>query len=254
MGVRGAAVATVGAQLIALIACYIYMIRRYELLRLRRTDYLLERKLTKKLYASGFSMGFMMSLVSLGTVTLQGAINTFGKSIIVAHTAARKITELYMLMFGVFGTTMATYCGQNLGAGRIERIRTGLKSVIIITWCWCIGVIICTYTIAPQLIYMVTGSNDPEVINTATLYLRIDTVFYFIPALIAIIRNAMQGIGDHVTPIVSSSIELVGKVLVVIFLVPVLGYMGIILAEPIVWILMVIPLIVRICTNPVLKK
>ncbi len=254
MGVSGAAAATVGAQLTALICCYIYMIKKYELLRLQSSDYRLEAGLCKKMLASGFSMGFMMSLVSLGTVTLQGAINTFGKAVIVAHTAARKITELYMLMFSVFGTTMATYCGQNLGAGRIDRIKKGLVGVVGVTWVWCIGVIICTYAFAPQLIYMVTGSSDTTVIETASLYLKIDTLLYFVPAVICIVRNAMQGIGDHITPIVSSSIELVGKVLVVMFLVPVLGYMGIILAEPIVWVVMVIPLLVRMFTNPLLKK
>lgn len=253
-GVQGAAAATVGAQLVALVSCYIYMIKKYELLRLRRSDYRLEAGLCKKMLASGFSMGFMMSLVSLGTVALQGAINTFGKSVIVAHTAARKITELYMLMFSVFGTTMATYCGQNLGAGRIDRIKKGLAGVIGVTWVWCVGVIICTYSFSPQLIYMVTGSKDTIVIETASLYLRIDTLLYFVPAVICIVRNAMQGIGDHITPIVSSAIELVGKVLVVIFLVPGMGYMGIILAEPIVWIIMVIPLLVRMFTNPVLKQ
>ncbi len=253
-GVQGAATATVGAQLVALVSCYIYMIKKYELLRLRRSDYRLEAGLCKKMLASGFSMGFMMSLVSLGTVALQGAINTFGKSVIVAHTAARKITELYMLMFSVFGTTMATYCGQNLGAGRIDRIKKGLAGVIGVTWVWCVGVIICTYSFSPQLIYMVTGSKDTIVIETASLYLRIDTLLYFVPAVICIVRNAMQGIGDHITPIVSSAIELVGKVLVVIFLVPGMGYMGIILAEPIVWIIMVLPLLVRMFTNPVLKQ
>lgn len=77
---------------------------------------------------------------------------------------------------------------------------------------------------------------------------------YFVPALISILRNSLQGLGDHKTPIYSSSIELIGKVLVAIFLTPKLQYMGIILAEPIVWVLMVIPLIIRILTMPALKQ
>lgn len=253
MGVRGAALATVASQLIATVLCYVYMTRKYEILRLHADDFRISMELVRKLFASGLSMGFMSSIVSLGTVALQSAINTFGTSIIVAHTAARKITELYMLLFSVFGTTMATYCGQNLGAGQIDRIKKGIRKVIGVTWIWCAGVIISSYTIAPLLVRMVTGTTDPQVLSTASLYLRIDTSFYFVPAMITILRNSMQGIGDCVVPIISSSIELVGKVLIVILLVPVLGYMGIILAEPIVWILMGIPLIVRMKTNPVLK-
>lgn len=253
-GVCGAAGATVFAQFAAMIICFVYMLGKYKILRISRSDCRLEPELTKKMFYAGLSMGFMSSLVALGTLTLQGAINSFGKSIIVAHTAARKLTEMFMLMFSVFGTTMATYCGQNLGAGKIRRIKQGLVGVIGVTWGWCILVIIASYTVAPQLIKMVTGSNEAEVINTASFYLRVNTVLYFVPAVICIVRNAMQGLNDHVTPIISSSIELIGKVLVVVLLVPKLGYMGIIISEPIVWVVMVIPLIVRIFTNPVLKK
>jgi Na+-driven multidrug efflux pump len=101
---------------------------------------------------------------------------------------------------------------------------------------------------------LVTGSDTAAVLETGSLYLRVDTLFYFVPAAICIIRNAMQGFDDRITPIVSSSIELVGKVLVVILLVPHYQYWAIIVAEPIVWVLMVIPLLVRLFTNPVLKK
>ena len=105
----------------------------------------------------------------------------------------------------------------------------------------------------PWFIHLVTGSSSDEVLATGALYLRVDTLFYFVPAVIAIIRNAMQGIGDHSTPIISSTIELIGKVLIAIMLVPYLRYTAIIIAEPIVWILMVIPLIVQILRNPALK-
>jgi putative MATE family efflux protein len=254
MGVQGAAIATVLSQCIALVACMFYMFKRYEILRFSFHDLNPDWKLIHQLFASGLSMGFMSSLVSFGTVALQTSINTFGTEIIVAHTAARKITELYMLAFAVLGTTMATFCGQNLGAGKVERIKVGIKIAVGITWVWSLGVIIVTYTLAPAMISALTSTDKTEIIQTAVLYLRIDTVFYFVPAMITVIRNAMQGIGDHITPIVSSFIELTGKVLIVILLVPHLQYMGIILAEPIVWILMVIPLLIRIINNPILKK
>ena len=74
-------------------------------------------------------MGFMSSLVNIGSLTLQTAINKLGQDIIVAHTAARKISEIFMTMFSVFGQTMATYCGQNLGAGRIDRVKKGIRKI-----------------------------------------------------------------------------------------------------------------------------
>lgn len=253
-GVAGAAYATVISQSIAALMCLIYIWKRYPMLHLQREDFKRDVKLNKALLISGLSMGMMQSLVSLGTVALQGAINTLGTYTIVAHTGARKITEIFMLPFSVLGMTMATYCGQNLGAGEIGRIKKGLKQVILAAWIWCAVVVIMSYTMAPLLIRLVTATKVDEVIETASLYLRIDTLVYFVPAMISILRNALQGIGDHVTPIVSSFIELIGKVLIALFLTPYLKYMGIILAEPIVWVFMVIPLIIKIYTTPLLKE
>ena len=92
---------------------------------------------------------------------------------------------------------MATYCGQNKGAEKAERIKIGIIKALMITSVWSFIVILMSYTIAPQLIYMVTGSEINEVISTAEKYLKINTIFYFIPGAISILRNAMQGIGDR---------------------------------------------------------
>lgn len=199
-------------------------------------------------------MALTLSLVNIGSILLQSVINTFGVDTIVAHTAARRLTELFMLPFSVLGQTMATYCGQNRGAGRFDRIRQGIWQSLLLSWGWCVIVVALSYTAAPPLIGAVTGSAARAVIETGSLYLRVDTLFYAITAGISIIRNALQGIGDHVTPIVSSAIELVGKLAVVLFLTPKLDYFGVILAEPIVWALMVIPLIVMLLKNPAMQR
>lgn len=246
LGVAGAAYATVVSQLIAFVLCAVYMIKKYEILRFGAEEFRTGKGIIKNMMASGISMGLMSSLVSFGTVALQTAINTFGTNIIVAHTAARKITELFMLPFSVFGMTMTTFCGQNLGAGNYDRIKQGIKSAYLMELVWCAGVVAASYTIAPVLIKAVTDTHIEEVIETAALYLKVDTTLYFVTAGITVFRNALQGMGDCITPIVSSFIELVGKVLVVILLTPEYGYWGIIVAEPIVWVLMIIPLIVRL--------
>lgn len=254
MGVSGAGLATVISQGFSVILCIIYMWKKYPIFHVKRKDFLIKIDLLKKLCSSGFSMAMMMSLVFFGTLALQTAINTFGTNIIVAHTASRKLTEFFMLPFSVFGVTMATYCGQNRGARQPERIKTGIWQALFITWIWCGFIIILCYFFAPNLIYLVTGTKNYEIIATSEKYLRINTIFYFVPASISILRNAMQGIGDHITPIISSGLELIGKVSIVIFLVPSLKYFGIIISEPIVWVVMVIPLIVKIISNPIFKK
>ena len=252
-GVEGAAYATVIAQAVSAFLCFLYMRRKYPQLTLKKEDFKPDMVLYKKLFGAGLSMGFMTSLVGVGTMVLQTSINTFGTDIIVAHTAARKISSIYMLPFSVMGTTLATYCGQNLGAGKYSRIRKGIRDTVLVTFVWCTGVIISAYTVAPWLIRTVTATQKKDIIDTASLYLRVNTPFYYVPTVICLFRNSMQGFGDNRTPVISSSLEMIGKVLIALLLAPAIGYYGIIVAEPIVWFIMVIPLVVNMVRSPVLK-
>lgn len=252
-GVEGAAYATVIAQAVSAFLCFLYMRRKYPQLTLKKEDFKPDVILYKKLFGAGLSMGFMTSLVGIGTMALQTSINTFGTDIIVAHTAARKISSIYMLPFSVMGTTLATYCGQNLGAGKYSRIRQGIRDTVLVTFVWCTGVIISAYTVAPWLIRTVTATQKKDIIDTASLYLRVNTPFYYVPTVICLFRNSMQGFGDNRTPVISSSLEMIGKVLIALLLAPAIGYYGIIVAEPIVWFIMVIPLVVNMVRSPVLK-
>lgn len=252
-GVEGAAYATVIAQAVSAFLCFLYMRRKYPQLTLKKEDFKPDMILYKKLFGAGLSMGFMTSLVGIGTMALQTSINTFGTDIIVAHTAARKISSIYMLPFSVMGTTLATYCGQNLGAGKYSRIRQGIRDTVLVTFVWCTGVIISAYTMAPWLIRTVTATQKKDIIDTASLYLRVNTPFYYVPTVICLFRNSMQGFGDNRTPVISSSLEMIGKVLIALLLAPAIGYYGIIVAEPIVWFIMVIPLVVNMVRSPVLK-
>lgn len=254
MGVAGAALATVIAQAVSAVLCFFYMKVRYPELSLRREDFRFDKIIYKKLIATGSSMGFMVAFVNLGTLALQVTINTFNQDIIVAHTAARKATNIFMLPFSVLGTTLATFCGQNLGAGKYSRIKTGLRDTLLLTFIWCAGVALVAYTLSGPLVHMITASANEVILSTASLYLKVNTSFYFVTAIICLFRNSMQGFGDNKTPVFSSSLELIGKVAISFLLAPAIGYMGIIVAEPIVWFIMVIPLIVNMVRNPILKQ
>lgn len=243
MGVSGAAVATIVSQAVSAVLCFGYTWKKYAFLHFNIKDFVPEKEFLKPMLEGGLSMGLMNSLVSFGTLSLQTAINTLGTNTIVAHAATRKLTNLYMLPFSVLGTTMATYSGQNYGAGRYDRIRAGLKVSLGCSYIWCVIVLIASYTVCPYLIVAITDTNIREVIDTACLYQRFDTCFYLLVPTITILRNSLQGMGDHITPIFSSGLELVGKVLIAMLLTPVIGYWGIIVSEPIVWAVMVIPLI-----------
>ncbi len=246
-GVWGAAAATVIAQTVTAIVCGVYILRKYPFYRYRGGDVSrMEKEMMLTMMKTGLSMAFMSSLISIGSFILQTAINALGNSYIVAQSAARRITDILMSVFVACGHTMATYCSQNLGARRWDRIHQGMRAGYWITCLWCAAVLIIVYTLAPTLICLITGSSDTIMIDAATQYLRIDSILYVLVAVIFIQRNSMQGIGDTVTPLISSGIEMAGKIILAYTLVPALGYFGVILVEPIVWIVMIIPLILKV--------
>lgn len=254
MGVAGAAYATVAAQALSAVLCFIYMRKKYPQIRLQSADIAPDKEMYRELMPRGFSMGFMLSFVLMGSLALQTAINALGMNIIVAHTGARKATSLFLMVFFVLGTALATYCGQNLGAEEYGRIRQGIRDTIWFSFGWYLVVLLVVFTLSPVLINLITASAQPEIIDNAVLYLKVNASFYFLPAIICILRNSMQGFGDSKTPLVSSLIELVGKVAIAYLLVPSLQYMGVVLSEPIVWALMVIPLIISILRNPIMRR
>lgn len=245
MGVSGAAAATVFSQALSALLCFLYMRGKYKELWPGREGMKPDKEIYSQLLPTGLSMGFMISFVTLGSLALQTSINTFGTNVIVAHTAARKATSLFLTPFFVLGTALATYCGQNLGAEEYGRIKKGIRDTIFLAFGWCAIVLAVIFLFSTQMIGAITASGEEEILNTASLYLKINGALYFLPALICILRNSMQGLGDKKTPLFSSLIELTGKVLIAFLLAPVIGYMGVIISEPVVWAVMVIPLLVN---------
>lgn len=251
--VEGAAIATIVSQGLSFGASFVYLWKKYPILRFGKQELIVSKGIAGELLPVGISMGLMSSLVNIGSVTLQSVINSCGHRYIVAHTAARKVTEFFMLPFATLSMTMGTFSGQNIGAGYPKRVKKGLHEALGICFVWSAFVVLMAYTLAPMLIKGVTATLDHEVIKTGALYLRVNTPLYFVCASVCMIRNCMQGIGDSVTPIISSGIELVGKVLIAVLLSAPLGYYAVMISEPVVWVFMVIPLLIKIRSNPHLK-
>ena len=235
-GVEGAAYATVIAQALSAVLCIIYILKKHRILVPGFKDFKFNARMAGEMYSTGVSMGLMISLVGIGTVLIQGAINNFGTQIIVAHSTARKISDMFMLPISVFGMAAATFSSQNYGAGKIDRVRKGILQATMITWGWSVIVIVITWIGTPFLVRLITGIDNPETIKVVVQYMKINTAWYFVLDIVLVFRNALQGVGDKITPIASSVLELVGKCLMAKFLAPKLGYFGIIINEPIVWI------------------
>ena len=254
MGVRGAAIATDISQALAGILALIYILVKAKHLIPEKDEYSVEKSDRSDLIQSALAMGFMSCIVNIGTVILQRAINGLGTDIVTAHTAARKIFDILMFMLYIVGNAVTTYVSQNMGAGKMDRVKQGIKVALLYTFIWSAMSAVASYTIGDFLVYLVTGTHNKIVLLNATNYLKFNTIFYFVTTIICILRNAMQGLGDHVTPLVSSSLEMIGKIIIAFTLVPWLGYTGVILAEPLVWFIMVIPLLIQIFRMPAFKK
>ncbi|MGN0632786.1 MAG: MATE family efflux transporter [Oscillospiraceae bacterium] len=253
-GVEGAAFATLISQLLSVILCVIYIFKKYKFLIPDKAAFRFSARMAGDMYTTGLSMGLMISLVGIGTVIMQGAINSSGTDTIVSHTASRKISEMFMLPISVFGASAATFTSQNYGAGNMKAVRKGIFSSVLLTWIWSAVVIIVCWIFTPQLVHLVTGISDPSITEVSHKYMMVNTPLYFVLGIVIVFRNSLQGLGAKLSPIISSLLELAGKFAVAFYLAPRLGYFGIMLSEPLVWIGMAVILGVGLFTNKEFRK
>lgn len=243
IGVMGLALATVLSQMISVILCYINRIKSYPQLRISKEDFKFKKDFFKDMFETGLSMGLVNSIFAIGSVALQGSINSMGKATITAHLAARKIDEMLMLPLVTFASSSATFIGQNYGAKKKQRIKEGIIKTCMMGFIWSAFVTICIFAMAPILVKMITGTTEVYIIDTAVKYLKINIPFFFVLAILFVIRVSLQAIGNKVVPIVSSVIELVGKCFVAAFLTAKIGYLGVCITEPSLWIICTIFLV-----------
>ena len=243
MGVFGAAIATVIAQAISTIICFFLIWKSAKILIPKKEHFHIESYMVNDLLGQGFSMGFMFSIVSIGTIILQSGINSLGTLIITAHTAARKLMSLFCLPLSTLAASMATFVSQNKGAQNYERIIKGVRLSNICGIIYPIFLSILIYLTAENLVHLLSGSNTPAVLQNGAMYLKINIPFFIILSVLLNLRNAIQGFGYKITPLFSSIIDLIGKIVFTLFLVPTFKYLGVCFCEPIIWCLMASQLI-----------
>lgn len=243
-GVAGAAYATIISQAVSAILCLIYMVKKFPILKFRKEEIGYSHQSAFQLMKVGIPMALQFSITAIGTMILQGAINSFGSTVVGAYTAACKAEQLATQPMVTFGATMASYTGQNLGAGRMDRIRKGVNSCIVISCLFCIlGSLIVVFAGGFLVSLFITG-DQPEVMAYAREYLNTISIFFIPLGLIFIYRNTLQGMGDGFMPMMAGVAELVMRAFVAFFLADKLGYLGICLAGPIAWIGADVPLMI----------
>lgn len=234
-GVSGAAFATVLAQFISAVVCFIYLMKRRPFLKIRGADFVFTKETTNELLGAGLGMALMYSIVDIGSIVLQNGINGMGEDIIAAHTAARKIIGLMFMPFSSISATMVTYCSQNLGAGKYLRIKRGIRDGMFIAFGWSTIAMGLIYLCGGFLVWLILPEAEAHITDTALEYLRVNVLFFYPLAVLLGVRASLQGLGRSLVPIIASGIELLWKVLTVFIMIPWLGYFGVILSEPIIW-------------------
>lgn len=238
MGVRGAAVATVLAQGISAVLGAVYLVRSYPELHFAPAHFKKSaRRAVMNMFWAGMSMGLMSAIYNLGSVALQSSINALGSVYITAQTAARRMAEMYFIPGGALGISVATFSSQNLGAGRRSRIGQSVRAALKIYFVWWLFVLAFTFLLGEPVLRLITGSSDARIISNAMLYLKISVPIIPPMAVLVILRNMLQGIRHTVEPLLASALELIGKVIFAVWLVPVWGYRAVCFCEPTTWII-----------------
>lgn len=242
MGAKGAAYATVISQGISGLLCLIYVRKRYKILRLKKKDWIFDKMFALKHLKIGIPMALQFSITATGVMVLQSALNSFGSTVIASYTASSKVEQLVTQPSVTFGVTMATYSGQNLGAGKIDRITEGVKKCSLISLIFSIVAGIVVIFFGQYFIKLFISGDQQNVIGYAQHYLNIIALFFPVLGLLFIYRNTLQGIGDAFVPMMAGVAELVARFIVAFTLPALLGYTGICLASPLAWIAATIPL------------
>ena len=241
-GIKGAAIATVISQAISALLCIVYMYIKADILIPKLKHFKYNYYVYADLSTQGFAMGFMSSIVSIGTVILQTAVNGMGVTIIAAQTTGRRIMFFLMMPMSSLATALTTFVSQNFGAGNKSRIKSAVKYANIINTIWSIIAVVFVYTLSIPLIRFISGSYDKELIANAKLYIAMAAPFFWALGILFNLRNALQGMDRKIEPLISSCIELICKIAFVLFVIPRVGYAGVVLTEPIIWVVMVLQL------------
>ena len=244
MGVAGAAYATNIAQGFSAILCLIYSYKKFKVLRLKKEDFKVEPNYYRNHLRIGVPMGLQFSVTAIGVIIVQSAINIFGSAVIASYTAASKVLQLVMQPSISFGVTIATYAGQNLGAGRFDRIKNGMKIMNKISVVTSLIAGFALVFLGKYFVTLFIENPTTEIFRYAQQVFNYSAVFFIPLGFIFVYRNVLQGMGESFIPMMAGVYELLARALVAFTLPKFIGFTGICLSDPIAWIAASVPLMI----------
>ncbi|WP_309127067.1 MATE family efflux transporter [Microbacterium sp.] len=247
-GVAGAAWATVVAQAVSVLLCLLYVWRRLPVLHVRREDWRVSRADVAEHLRLGLPMGFQASIIAIGALIVQVALNTLGAQAVAAYTAASRVDSLASAFLASLGLAASMYAAQNLGARRPDRIRRGTKQAIWMAVIGSLALGVIMVTCGVPAVRLFVGDGADEVVELAHLMLIINGVTYVLLGVLFVLRGVLQGLGRVLVPTVTGVIELVMRVGAAVVLGAFMGFGGVALSNPLAWlgaVALLIPAYVR---------
>ena len=243
LGVMGAGVATVIAQVVSGLACVWYIHVKFPILRLTRESWKITRKDVAEHLHMGLPMGFQTSIIAIGSLMLQYALNGLGSTAVAAFTAASKLETLATLPLMSFGLAIGTYVAQNYGAGKLHRIRKGVLqcSAMSLAWAVFMGAVFLVFGRPLSTLFV---GKDAQVLDLSYTYLCIVAVALWVLGLLFVFRYSLQGLGQSFVPTFAGVMELVMRGACAVWLVVPLGFAGACMASPMAWVGSAVPLVI----------
>ena len=244
MGTAGAALATVISQAVSAILCIIYMYKKLEILHMKRQNWIMNKKMSINMLKLGVPMGIMGALTASGVIVLQYAVNSFGAAAVSAYTAASRIEYFFSQPMSAYAVTMSNYVGQNYGAGKYQRIKTGVRQCTVLMLVTAIIGGLLLNIFGKYFASVLIEDVSSKVFEYATQYLSIVGCSLWAFGIICVYRSSVQGMGEAGIPTINAIIESSCRVIWTIWLVKYGNFHQLCFANPVTWFIASIILII----------
>ncbi len=234
MGVGGAALATALAQTISIFVCVWYMKRSFPILKGEMSQFNIYDVWI--MLGFGIPFGLQFSITAIGSMMLQAANNALGTACATAFTAAMRIKMFFICAFENLGVAMATYCGQNLGARKLDRIIAGIKDAMAMMFVYWIVTMAILLPFARDISAIFIYRSETQILDYSELFMHISCVCYFFLGTLVIFRYTLQGLGYTRLAMWSGVSELIARAMVSLLVVPSLGFLGVCVGDPTAWV------------------
>ncbi|WP_293728423.1 MATE family efflux transporter [uncultured Phascolarctobacterium sp.] len=235
-GVPGSAIALVIAQAVSAILCAFYIYKRFPQLHIGREDFNLDWPEIWAHLRMGLPMAVQFSVLGMGIIILQSVCNKFGGQQIAGFTTAIRVEQLALQPMISFGIAMAVFTAQNFGARRFDRIREAVRRCSVLSFAFSVVAAALLFMFGEEVIGVFLDDPAPEVLEAAHMYIAYTVPAYFFLSQIFIYRNACQGMGIGMIPMLAGCVELIMRSAVAVYLSGPYGFMGVCIAEPVAWI------------------